>query len=85
MEKEHRLKVGETAKIKRGFMTSYSVVYAGMVSDRVYSIAVSWSSGHNSASHNLYLDRGQRELPLLGGRIVVLDVNQREIHFQFLK
>ena len=81
--KEYVLKVGESAKIKRGFLTTYTLVYAGMLSDYVYSIVVTWSAGHNSAAYNLYLEKGQREVNLLDGRLTVLDVNKGEIRLQF--
>jgi hypothetical protein len=82
---EHTLRVGEAAKIKRGFMTSYSIVYAGMLSDYVYSVAVNWTRGNNSAAYNLYVEKGQREIELLGGRLTVLDVTSREIRFRWEK
>jgi hypothetical protein len=83
--KEYTLKLAESAKVKSGFMTSYSLVYAGMLSDSVFSIALTWSSGHNSAGYNLYLDKGQREIKLLDGRLTVRDVNKNEIRFVFQK
>jgi len=82
---EYILKVGENAKIKSGFMTTYSLVYAGMLSDYVYSIVVTWSSGNNSAAYNLYLDKGQREINMLKGRLTVFDVSKSEIRFHFQK
>jgi len=82
---EYVLKIGESAKVKRGFITSYALVYAGMLSDHVFSIVVTWSAGHNSAGYNLYIGKGQREINLLNGRLIVLDVNKSEIRFQFQK
>lgn len=82
---EYVLKVGESAKIKRGFITTYSLVYAGMLSDYVFSIVVTWTAGHNSAGYNLYMEKGQREIGLLGGRLTILDVSKSEIRFQFQK
>jgi hypothetical protein len=83
---EYILKVGESAKIKPGlFSTSYSLVYAGMLSDHVYSVVVTWSSGQNSAAYNLYLDKDQREINMMKGRLTVFDVNKSEIRFQFQK
>jgi len=80
---EYTLRVGETAKIKRGFITSYALIYGGMPSDDVYSLVVNWTSGHASASHNLYFRRSQREFELVGGRVTVLDVSSAEIRFRF--
>jgi hypothetical protein len=82
---EFVLKVGESAKIKQGFFTSYSLVYAGMLSDYVFSIVVTWSAGHNSAGYNLYLDKGQQEVNLLDGRLTILGVSKSEIQLRFQK
>lgn len=82
---EYILKVGDSAKLKKGWITTYSLVYAGMLSDYIYSLVLTWSAGHNSAAFNLYLEKGQSEIEMLGGRITVLDVNRREIRFQFHK
>jgi hypothetical protein len=82
---EYILKVGESAKIKKGWITTYSLVYAGMLSDYVYSLVLTWTAGHNSAAFNMYLEKGHSEIDMLDGRITVLDVNKREIRFQFHK
>lgn len=82
---EYILKVGESAKLKKGFFTTYSLVYAGMLSDYVFSLVLTWSAGHNSAAFNLYLEKSQREINILGGRMTILDVNRGEIRFQFQK
>jgi hypothetical protein len=82
---EYILKVGENAKIKRGFITTIALVYAGMLSDHVFSIVVTWTAGHNSAGYNLYFEKGQREISLLKGHLTILDVSKNEIRFQFQK
>jgi hypothetical protein len=82
---EYVLKVGESAKLKRGWITTYSLVYAGMLSDYVFSIVLTWTAGHNSAAFNLYLEKGQSEIDILDGRMTILDVNKREIRFHFRK
>jgi hypothetical protein len=82
---EYTLKVGETAKVKRGFITSYELIYGGMPSDDVYSLVINCTSGHASASHNLYFRRSQREFELLDGRMTVLDISSAEIRFRFDK
>ena len=38
--KEYNLRIGDSALIKRGFITKVSLVYAGMPNDRVYSLVV---------------------------------------------
>jgi hypothetical protein len=81
----YTLKVGEEAKVKRGFITTNAVVYGGMPNDDVYSLIINWTSGNASAAYNLYYSRSQREFELLGGRMTVLDISSREIRFRFEK
>ena len=80
---EYVLKVGESAPVRRGIMTSYSVVYAGMVGDSTYSVVVTMFSGNRSMAYNLYLPKGQREIELPKGRLDVLSVSPEEIRFSY--
>jgi hypothetical protein len=81
---EHTLSIGQAQALKRSFLgRSWSVIYAGMPNDRVYSLAVTWAVGYHSACHNLFLPVDQREVDLAGGRMSVLDVSPRELHFSF--
>ena len=79
------LKVGESKKIVKGFMKTLALVYAGEVSDNVYSLVPVWSSGNNSAAHNLYFPKSQRDIPIFGGSLIVLELTSRQIRFQFDK
>ena len=81
---EYTLKVGESAKIKKAFFTkSCSIVYAGMPNDETYSIAVTWSVGHNSAAYNLFFPRDNREISMsTAGRVTVYSVSPDEIRIR---
>ena len=82
--REYILKVGESASVKRGFLTaSYSVIYAGMLGDGTYSVVVTKVDGYRSMAYNLYLPRGQRTVELPKGRLVVRGVSPEEIHFSY--
>ena len=81
--KDITLKVGESAKLVKTFMKNLALVYAGEVSDQVYSLVPVWTSGYNSAAHNLYFPKNQREIDMFGGRLVVLELSSRHIRFQF--
>ena len=80
---EYVLKVGESAPVRRGIITSYSVVYAGMVGDSTYSVVVTVFSSQRSMAYNLYLPRGQREIELPKGRLDVLSVSPEEMRFTY--
>ena len=81
--REHILRVGESAKVRRGVFTSYSVVYAGMISDATYSVVATVTTGYNSMAYNLYIHKGQSEVALPKGRLVVLSASPEEIHFRY--
>ena len=80
---EYILMVGEYAPVRRGILTSYSVVYAGLVGDSTYSVVVTVFSSQCSMAYNLYLPRGQREIELPKGRLDVLSVSPEEMRFTY--
>jgi len=80
--KEHGLKIGDSALIKRGFLTKVSLVYAGMPNDKVYSLAVSCSAGHNSWAYNLYIPMDQQRIEISGVKLTIENVSPNEIRFR---
>jgi len=83
---EHRIRVSQTAKVRPGvFRAQVSVVYAGMINESTYSIAVLWSYGHNSMAYNLYLPKNQTEIEIPKGRLEVLYVSKDEIQFKYIE
>ncbi|MFC2083598.1 hypothetical protein ACFLS9_00930 [Bacteroidota bacterium] len=82
--KEFRLKVSETGIVKKSaFSSSISIVYAGMLNDTTFSVAVIWSRGHNSMAYNLYLSKYDREFFLHKGRVEILEVYKDEIRLKY--
>jgi hypothetical protein len=80
--KEYKLRLGESAKVRPGvFRSSNSIIYAGMISDTVYSIVITWSYGHNSMAYNLYVPKHHKEILTSKGRIQVESVSTEEIRF----
>ena len=51
----HQLELGESIEIQRGLLTRTSVLYAGMLNDRVFSLVVTRVRGHQALAYNLYL------------------------------
>jgi hypothetical protein len=82
-DREYILKVGAAAPVKRRIVTSYSIIYAGMLDDSTYSLVVTMTSGYRSMAYNLYLPRSQSEIELPTGRMVVLNVSPQELHFSY--
>ena len=81
--REYVLRIGGCAQIKRGFITSHSVIYAGMLNDYLYSVVVTSSSGNKSMAYNLYVPKDHREIELPKGRLVVSRVSSRDMHFRY--
>ena len=82
--KTYKLRLSETAKVRPGFFrSSISIIYAGMLSESVYSVVVTWSSGHNSMAYNLYLPKYQKGFSTPIGHVEVHDVSADEIHFSY--
>jgi hypothetical protein len=82
MSKEFFLKVGETANIKRSFLgTSYSVIYAGMPNEAVYSVVVTSAAGYHAIAYNLFLPAELTRVELPKGYLMVHKANSEEIRF----
>ncbi len=82
----YKLKVGEIVKLRPGFFQpTLSVVYAGILNDSTYSIAVIASIGNNSYSYNLYLPKNQTDIVLSKGKIKVIDFSSQDIQFRYYK
>ncbi len=81
---EYKLKLGETTKVRPGFLrAAVSIVYAGMLNESIFSIVVTWSSGHNSMAYNLYIPKHQKEILTPKGYVQVEYVSPEEIRFSY--
>jgi hypothetical protein len=85
-ENEYRLQVGESAKIEsRLFGKVLEIIYAGMPARDTYSVAVRVMEGYGAWSYNLFMHVDKKEFKLGKGRMVVMNVNEDEIHLQYVK
>jgi hypothetical protein len=82
MESERELQIGESHMLKRSFMTSTGIIYGGMVNESVYSIVVTFSSGHNSLAYNLYIPVTQKTLAIAKREITVYSVSRYSFRFR---
>lgn len=77
---EFVLQVGETAHVKRSFLgASFSVIYAGMPGDAVFSVIVTSASGYHAIAYNLFLSAAQTRINLPKGYLVVQSVSAEQI------
>lgn len=81
--REYALKVGEIANIKRSFFsTSYSVVYAGMPGESIYSVVYTSASGYHALAYNLFLPVENTKIKLPKGSLEVNYISADEIRFK---
>jgi len=73
------LSVGEDFHLKRG--KDY-VVYAGMLSDNMYSIAQRKRAGNQGFAWNLFFPRGRQNITIDGVNIFVENVTPEQISFR---
>jgi len=73
------LRVGEDFHLAFG---ADHIIYAGMVSDGVYSIAQRKSNGNQGYAWNLFYPKNRREITIDGVRLYVERVTPDEIAFR---
>lgn len=84
--KSVELNVGESAVISRNiFASSWTIIYAGMISERVYSVAITFAFGNHKMAYNLFLNQGQREITTPKGRIHIHNYSPERISFSIEK
>lgn len=80
--KVYELQINESMPIKRGWMSRVYLVFTGMPSDSVYSVAITYTNVHNSCAYNLYIPKSHNEVKLIRGRIIVQRVTSTSISFR---
>jgi hypothetical protein len=81
---EYNLTIGESALLEESSSgRQVYVVYAGMPSERVFSLAITSSPDGRSGGYNLYLPATQRIVQLEENRLDVLHVTPEGIVFRF--
>ena len=79
MDKSVLLSVGETYHLKTG---KDRIIYAGMPSENVYSIAQRKASGYQGFAWNLFFPKSKSELTIDGVNIQVENVTPDEIRLR---
>ncbi len=78
----YELKINESMVIARGWLAKLTVVYAGMPNESTYSLALTYTSCHNSIGYNLFIPKSQSEVILTKGRLVIQRVTPTNISFR---
>ena len=79
MENSVVLSVGESLHLKRG---KDHIVYAGMPSDAVYSIAQRKANGYQGYAWNLFYPKRKSEITIDGVHVFVENVTPDEIRLR---
>ena len=77
------LQLGETVKVRRSILTTWSVTYAGSPAEGRYSLVVAWSAGHQASSYNLFLTASTRRVSLERGTIHIHEASPERIRFRY--
>jgi len=80
--KIYELQINESVVVKRGWMVKLCVVYAGMPNESTYSLAITYTSCHNSIAYNIFVPKSQNEITLTRARLVVQRVTPTNISFR---
>jgi hypothetical protein len=73
------LQVGQMHHLRRG---KDNIIYAGMISEDIFSIVQRKEYGYQGYSWNLYFPRRQQDIVIDGVDITVENVNHQEIRFR---
>jgi len=73
------LAVGQRYHLKRG---KDHIIYAGMLSDDIYTIVQIKASGYQGYSWNLFFQKKQQQITIDGVNIAVENVTPEEIRFR---
>jgi len=73
------LKVGEKTKLKSGFLNTLTLVYCGMISKDIFSIAILFGTGNQGFSYNLYYQKETKTITVDHEILSVIDVNVEKL------
>jgi hypothetical protein len=73
------LRIGESFHLKMG---KDRIIYAGMLSENIYSIAQRKADGYRGYAWNLYYPRKMTEITIDGVNLVVENVSPEEIRLR---
>jgi hypothetical protein len=85
--RKFHVKLGEATQVKSGFLLigpRTEVIYTGMVSKEIFSLAIGTSIMYNSMAYNVFLPMGHREVHAAGGRLEILEINPDYILFNYI-
>ena len=79
MERSDTLRLGESFHLRRG---KDRIIYAGMPSESVYSIAQKKTEGYQGFAWNLFFPKRMQDIVIDGVNVFVDNVTPEEIRFR---
>jgi hypothetical protein len=76
---EITLAIGETIKVKLGFVNTVTLVYSGMPSKDVFSIVLLSSSGYQGYSYHLYYPKDSKFIKVGKESFSIVDVSAEKL------
>ena len=73
------LAIGETTKIKVGFVNTVTIIYGGMPSKDVFSIVIQTGSGYQGYSYNLYYPKDAKTIKVGKESFSIINVTSEQI------
>lgn len=73
------LAVGDKTKIKIGFMNAKTIVYCGMISKDIFSIALLYGTGNQGFSYNFFYPKNLKAIKIDNESFYVVSVNEDKI------
>ena len=76
------LAIGETTRIKLGFVNTVTLIYSGMPSKDVFSIVIQTGSGYQGYSYNLYYPKDTKTIKVGKESFSIINVTPERITFR---
>ena len=76
---ESTLEVGESTKIKLGFMSNVTLIYGGMPNKDVFTIAILSYSGYQGYGYNLYYPKDAKSIKVGNKVFRIMNVHLKNL------
>lgn len=79
ISEEITLTIGDKTKIKIGFMNAKTIVYCGMISKDIFSIALIYGTGSQGFSYNLFYPKVAKSIKIDNESFYVVSVSEDKL------
>jgi len=79
IDKEITLEVGDSTKIKLGFMNNVTLIYSGMPNRDVFSIGILSYSGYQGYGYNLFYPKNTKSIKVGNKTFRVVNVSPERL------